>query len=203
MQPETRAWLDGLRASLVDRPSTTSPAIAPDAAAALAERMILAAHLARWLDESPAWRHARHDFARSVGPGFDPDPALVLTTSPQGIEAAEDMLAGDSPFAGDLRGRVACATERDYRAWCMRHPDADHRLHVNHWSWIKTRLPPQRERELGAHPLRDGERYWLHRTGTVGAGSADGRAAHLWRFDGRHASLVRAFVDEGRPRTER
>ena len=203
MQPETRVWLDGLRAWLVERRSADTDAVAPDPAATRAERMILAAHVATWLDESPALLRARRDFAGSAGSGVDPDPALVLTTSPPGLEVAEDLFAGDSLLAQDLRARVVCATEREYRAWCMRHPDADHRLHVNHWNWIKTQVPPRREREFRAHPLRAGERYWLHRTGTAGAGSADGRDAHLWRFDGRHATLLQAFVHEAGTRPPR
>ena len=93
--------------------------------------------------------------------------------------------------------RIVPVTELEYRLWCIRHPDDDHRHHVNHWNWIKTRVPAQRHAEFARHPLGPGEAYWLHRVGTAGAGAADRRDCHLWRWNGRHAALLQAFVREG------
>lgn len=195
MQPATHAWLDGLRASAAALRGASPPPPVPDPAAAAAERMILAAHLATWLDAAPRMLDARR-----LAPGAtaaDPDPAIVLTTSPAGIVLAEELLARGDPVARMLAPRTACVTEREYRRWCMRHPDEHNRLHVNHWSWIKTDVPPRRDAEFARHPRGPEDRYWLHRTGTAGAGAADGRATHLWRFDGRHAALLEAGVVEG------
>ena len=194
MHPATLTWLDGLRESLAA--ARRDPPPAADPAAAAAERMILAAHFATWLDELPALDDARRDFAATV-PAADPHPAIVVTTSPVGIEVLERILAGPTPLAAHARPRVAAATEKQYRAWCMRHPDDRHLLHVNHWSWVKTRVPGQRDAEFAAHPRREGEAYWLHRVGTAGAGRLDGRVAHLWKFTGRHAVLLAPFVAEG------
>ena len=194
MQPATHVWLDGLRAAVSESPAQD----AAGGAAAAAERMILAAHLATWIDTWPHLAAARRAFAIAGDPGADPDAAIVLTTSPAGLAVAEELLARDEPLARDLRRRVVCATEGGYRRWCMRHPDHQHLLHVNHWTWIKTRVPPQRDGEFTRHPLAAGECYWLHRTGTAGAGAADGRAAHLWKFTGSLAVLLEPFVVEGR-----
>ncbi|MFM9058683.1 MAG: hypothetical protein ACKOSQ_06140 [Planctomycetaceae bacterium] len=155
-----------------------------------------AADLATWIDAAPALLEARRAFALAAGDTTDADPAIVITTAPAGVAVAEEILGRDDPLAREVRSRAACVTEREYRAWCMRHPDHEYRLHVIHWSWLKTRVPPQRDAEFARHPLRDGERYWLHRTGTEGAGVADRWATHLWKFDGRHAALLEAFVTE-------
>jgi hypothetical protein len=120
----------------------------------------------------------------------------VLTTSPAGILVAEALLRRpDLPAAGIAAG-VACVTEREYRRHCIRRPDEHHRLHVNVWSWIKTRVPRRREAEFARHPLAAGECYWLHRTGIAGAGTADCRDCHLWKWNGRHPALLEAFVRE-------
>lgn len=195
MNAATRAWLDGLREHVAEARSAAPPASGADPAAAAAERLILAAHLATWIDTTPDLLADRRSWAATT-PGADPDAALVLTTSPAGVAVAEEVLGRDEPLAGDLRRRICCTTEPEYRRWCMRHPDAGQLLHMNHWSWIKTSLPPQRAAEFARHPLGAGERYWLHRTGTAGAGAADGRAAHLWKFTGHHAVLLEAFVVE-------
>ena len=196
MTPEAREWLDGLRqfagpvASAADDPAR----IDPDAAAVrAAERAVLAAALVSWIDTDLPGLLAE----RSV-PGGDPEPALVLTTTPAGLAAAADVLGRDDPLIRQWRERSAWVTEKDYRLWCIRHPDPDHRLHVNHWSWIKTQVPQQRHTEFAPHRLREGEAFWLHRTGTAGAGEADGRTASLWKFTGRHAALLEPRLTERR-----
>lgn len=196
MDTRTLDWLEGLRAATDTMRAATATASTVDPAALAAERMIHAAHLATWLDTTPALFESRRTFARSAGHDADAEAAIVLTTSPAGLAVADELLRRDEPLARALRPRVACVTEIEYRGWCMRHPDHDHRLHVVHWSWLKTHVPPQRDAEFCRHPLRDGERYWLHRTGTAGVGPADLWATHLWGFDGRRAVLLEASVAE-------
>ena len=187
MSPDAASWLEGLKAA------APSPSVVPAGAAAAAERAILAAHLVAWLDTELAGLLAER--ASSSGSHRD-DPAMVLTTSPMGIAVAHEVLARNEPLTRQWARRFACVTERDYRLWCIRHPDPDHRWHVNHWSWIKTGVPPQRHAAFARWPLSPGEAYWLHRTGTTGVGR-DRRFCHLWRFDGRIATLLKPFVDEG------
>jgi hypothetical protein len=91
---------------------------------------------------------------------------------------------------------VAAVTELEYRLWCIRHPDDAYRLHVNLWSWVKTRVPQQRWHEFATYPLRSGDVYWLHRTGVSGAGAADARHCHLWKWNGRHAALLQPHIRE-------
>lgn len=194
MTSETREWLVALR-EFADEWRRAHPAPGPTPAEAPAEAAILAAHLVTWLDGIDDLDAARGALAGSR-PALDPLPALVVTTSPVGINAAERVLAGH-PRAADVWPRLALVTEIEYRRHCMRHADDAHRFHVNHWNWLKTRVPPQRDREFAGHPLAPGECYWLHRTGTSGAGAADRRDAHLWKWNGRHPSFLEAFVSEG------
>ena len=201
MNPTTREWLLGLRdftAERRDQKPARPPAVDP--AASAAERSILGATLATSLAEIDTIRVARRS-RQSVAlpdPAADPDadPALVLTTSPVGIHAAEQLLASSGDLAAIVGDRLAAVTELEYRLWCIRHPDEGHLLHVNLWNWVKTRVPRQRWGEFAAHPLGPGESYWLHRTGLAGAGLLDRRDCHLWKWNGRHAALLQPFVAE-------
>jgi hypothetical protein len=196
MQARSHDWLAGLQAFVAEwrrqRPPEEDPPAGPQRAA---ERAILAAHLVSWCDGLEAVLEARRHVA--TGPG-DPDCPIVLTTTAVGVEAAADLLAGGHPVATAAAERIVPVTELEYRLWCIRHPDAGHQRHLNHWNWIKTRVPAQRGREFAHHPLAAGECWWLHRTGTAGAGAADRRDCHLWKWNGRHAALVEPFVREGR-----
>lgn len=201
MRPETHDWLEGLRDFATEH-RRTKPLAQPTAPAQrAAERSILASHLVSWLDDLTELFAAR----QATVPGADPDPAIVLTTTAVGIEAATALCTGSHrghgghgghPLAVSLAPAFAAVTELEYRLWCMRSPDEEHRLHVNHWNWIKTRVPPQRAGEFARHPLGPGESYWLHRTGTAGAGRGDRRDCHLWKWNGHHASLLEAHVRE-------
>jgi hypothetical protein len=191
----TRTWLDGLREFSVEHRLRKPLSESAASAARAAERMILAANLATALagwEEVLAGRRAE----QAGGPDLDSDPAVVITTSPGGIAVADEQLATGSLPARSLAAQAVAVTELEYRLWCIRQPDDGHRLHVNLWNWIKTSVPPQRHAEFARHPLREGEAYWLHRTGIAGAGRADRRDCHLWKWNGRHASLVEAFVTE-------
>ena len=146
-----------------------------------------------WLDGELAGLLAERRTVRMAG--VDTDPALVLTTTVAGLAAAADVLERDDPLVRQWRQRFACVTEREYRLWCIRHPDPENRMHMNHWSWIKTRVPPQRWPAFSRFPLREGESYWLHRTGTAG-GAMERRFCHLWKWNGSTASILQPFVEE-------
>jgi len=198
MNQETREWLAGLRQRIAATrrgPGPAGPAgVAPPAAAmAAAERMILGAHLALWIDNDllPLLAERGAGLAR----GADPDPAIVITTSPVGIDVVDEALARDEPLRASLREQVVAVTEREYRDWAQAAPDPDHRLHVNHWSWVKTSVPRARHEEFAAHRLAQGESYWLHRVGTTGCG-AERRTCHLWKWNGTVATLLQPFVTE-------
>lgn len=195
MQDMTREWCAGLAAFAAERRGAEPPRHPDSPSLAAAERAILAVHLVAWLDDWTAVMSARCAWARGMS-GADPDAGVVLTTSDVGIEVAEGLLAGGHPVAAAEARRIVPVTELEYRLWCIRHPDDDYRHHMNHWSWIKTRVPLQRHREFARHPLGQGEAYWLHRAGTAGAGGADRRDCHLWRWNGRHTTLLEAFVRE-------
>ena len=192
MTPFTRRWLDGLRDFAAGHRATKPLPAATDPAAWAAEQSILGASFATRLADVGAIRAARRD----RGDGCDPDPALVLTTSAAGIEAATGLLASSRDLALLVDDRLAVVTELEYRLWCIATPDDGYQAHVNLWSWIKTRVPEQRWAEFARHPLAAGEAYWLHRTGIAGAGRLDRRDCHLWKWNGRHAALLEAFVVE-------
>jgi hypothetical protein len=183
MIPSARGWLEGLRQFAAEyrlrRPVAASPASAAELAA---QRTILATHLAVWI-ESDALALPEHC-------------GIALTTSGVGLAVAEDVLLRDEPLAASLRPRIAAVREIEYRMWTKDHPDPDHALHVNHWSWIKAPVPQRRWWEFQRHPLRAGEQYWLHRTGTSGPGGRETRSSHLWKWDGTRATLLEAFFPE-------
>ena len=194
MTPDTQAWLDGLRLSAAAARHVQSAAVAGTPAERAAERAVLAAHLVTWVDSDLTGLLVERGTAVRQR-GLDPEPAIVLTTTTAGIGAAIDILDRDAPLMATWRDRFACVTEREYRLWCIGHPDPDYRHHINHWNWLKTRVPPQRWAAFQQWPLGDGESYWLHRTGTVGAG-ADRRFCHLWKWTGTTVSILQPFVDE-------
>ena len=200
MTPETRAWLDGLRADAAAARVGGRRATRP-AAESAAERALLAAHLVTWFDtELPGLLAERAAEAAtgglSTGSVIDPEPAIVLTTTEAGCDAAADFFGRDDPFVRQMAERFASVTELEYRRFCMRHPDDDYRLHIAHWSWMKTRVPPQWRPRFDRWPIRAGECYWLHRTGTAGAGE-ERRSSHLWKWNGTIAAILKPFVDEG------
>jgi hypothetical protein len=185
-------WLDGLRhfvhAHRLAKP-LRSPAVS--AAASAAERSIIAASLSTRLADIDAVRAARR-----LLPDADTNPAIVITTSAVGIAAVEEMLASVPDLAALAGDRVEAVTELEYRLWCIRAPDEGFIRHVNVWNWIKTAVPEQRWAEFSDYPLGEGEVYWLHREGCSGAAALDRRGCHLWKWNGRHAALLRAFVTE-------
>jgi len=195
MRPTTRSWLDGLRDHAAEH-RIRKPLAEPDPPAArAAERMILASHLATVLAGWGQVLAVRRAHATGM-PESDPDPAVVITTSAIGITVAEEQFATGSLPARDLAGRAVAVTELEYRLWCIRHPDGEHLRHVNLWNWVKTSVPRERHAEFARHPLGPDEAYWLHRAGIAGAGTADRRDCHLWKWNGRHAALIKAFVSE-------
>lgn len=193
MNTTTRAWLDGLRAFATNHRIAT-PLLAPSSATAAAwaaERSILGAALAPRLAEVESLRDARAAMTDA-----DPDPAVVLSTSAPGIVAAAGLLDASPDLATLVGAKLVAVTELEYRRWCMRHPDDDHRRHVTLWNWIKSHVPERRRAEFARHRLGSGESFWLHREGIAGAGPLDRRASHLWKWNGRHAALLEPFVTE-------
>lgn len=199
MLADTRAWLVGLQDFVSDRRrDTPPPEPARPIAEQAAERSIVAAHLVTTLADLDALMASRVAWARTVAsaPSCDADPAVVITTSPNGVAAATGILEPGGHLTALAGARLTVVTEPEYRLWCIRSPDEAYRLHVNIWNWVKTAVPSQRWPEFTDHPLTEGECYWLHRTGLAGAGTADRRHCHLWKWNGRHASLLQPFVRE-------
>ena len=194
--PEARSWLAARRRHVDDHRRAADAAsqsglpvagTADSVAQQAAEGMILSAHLVTWLENELASLLAERQ--------PDADVAIVLTTSPVGLRVANDVLQRGEPLMQSLRNRLVAVTESEYRFWTKAHPDPDHRLHVNHWSWIKTRVPEARRQEFNTFPLGPHEQFWLHRTGTTGCGR-ERRYCHLWKWNGQTASLLKPFVDE-------
>lgn len=185
-------WLEGLR-EFVRTQRLTKPlrSAAESPAAEAAERSIIGGSLATRLAELADIREARRVISRASG-----DPAIVITTSAAGIAATTEMLASVGDLAALTGDRLEAVTELEYRLWCIRSADEDFIHHVNIWNWVKTSVPQQRHGEFAAYPLRVGDAYWLHREGCAGAVALDRRSCHLWKWNGRHAALLRAFVTE-------
>lgn len=197
MTPDTQAWLDGLREfAATHRERKPLAVVTGDSPIQHAERAILATDLSTRLSTLGDLLAARATAARPDGLGADSDPAIVITTSPIGISVVGELLGSPTHGLQPLASSVVAVTELEYRLWCIRQPDDASRLHVNLWSWVKTSVPEQRWPEFARYPLGPGEAYWLHRTGVSGAGSADARHCHLWKWNGRDAALLEAFIRE-------
>jgi hypothetical protein len=181
MDPTAARWLDGLRAFVAEY-RAGRPIVAATSPEQLGQKPILATHLSMWIDGEAASLPASH--------------AIVLTTSDTGIAVADEALARNEPLIASLRPRLLAVREIEYRLWTKDNSDADRALHMNHWSWLKAPVPPQRYHEFQAWPLQPGEAYWLHRTGTSGPGTAESRHAHLWKWTGSHAVLLKPFITE-------
>lgn len=194
MLPDTRDWMDGLWHFVAHHRLGKPLVSATPEAEQTAERGILCPWFDRWLADLPANLAARRAWVAGGDREavVDPDPGLVLTTAAVAVAAAGERLLA----AGMLPNRGLAITELEYRLWCIRHPDDGRQRHVNVWNWIKTRVPEQRHDEFARHPLGPGECYWLHRAGSTGCGDADHRECHLWRWDGRDATLLEGFVTE-------
>ena len=197
MKQATREWLAGLRQRVADSrcgPGPAGPAgCAGSPAAAAAERMILATHLSLWLDHDvPSLMEQRR---KACLVDADPYPVIVITTSPVGIAVVDEAIVRGEPVVASVRDQLVAVTEREYRDWTKSHPDPEHLVHLNHWSWVKTSVPAARRDEFAAFPLAAGESFWLHRTGTTGCGP-ERRFCHLWRWSGTTAVLVRPFIAE-------
>ena len=197
MNRESRIWLDGLKDfAAARRREKPLEDVAQEPSERAAERMILQAQLSAWLAGFDYVLRARQAWLQESGLAGDTDPAVVATTSGVGIEVVEELAQSGSLPARAIDRRIAAVTELEYRLWCIQTPDNHYALHGNVWNWIKVRVPAQRHLEFARHPLGPGECYWLHRAGIAGAGAADRRDCHLWKWNGLHASLLEAFVVE-------
>ncbi|MGB8851945.1 MAG: hypothetical protein WCC69_00075 [Pirellulales bacterium] len=197
MTPDTQAWLHSLREfAATHRERKPLVVVTGDSPLQHAERAILATDLTHRLATLGDLLAARASTAWPDGLVADPDPAIVITTSPIGIDVVAELLGSPAHGLRPLASSVVAVTEVEYRLWCIRQPDDASRLHVNLWSWVKTSVPQQRWPEFARYPLGPGETYWLHRTGVSGAGAADARHCHLWKWNGRHAALLKAFIRE-------
>ncbi|MFM8284685.1 MAG: hypothetical protein ACKOCW_14145 [Planctomycetaceae bacterium] len=153
------------------------------AAEALTHDAILADHLTRWFaDTWPLIRAERRVLA--VGGSLDPDPVAVVMTNPWGLGATRAIVE-----ARPARDAVA-VTELEFRYWSRQHPDEAHRHHVNHWSWVKRGLPPQRQAEFAWLGAANDAVLWLHRSGTAGAGRCDGLRCAVYSWDGHVGHLL-------------
>ena len=197
MTPSTRAWRDGLIAFLAEdrrRPRHRSTAD-PERAVLEEVQRVVHQSVSQWLTETLPNQLQRRRGRVSVLPGeasgFDPDPAVLLTTTPIGLPIAE-QLAADDPHG------VVCLLEVEYRRWCRRQPDEAMQHHVTAWNWVKTNLPRVRQDDFPQHPLAPGESYWLHRTGIAGVTTDELRNTALLAFDGTRTRLLAASTVETR-----
>ena len=183
-------WLAGLRgfaARQRQQPSRSQRPI-PPAVEQKAEAELIAAHLRAWLIGLPQLleRHSRAGGRQ---------PAIAITTSTAGLTAVE-RLSAESQLASLLAGCCA-VTESEYRFWCKEQPDPAYALHMNHWAWVKTRVPATRAAEFADYPLPAGNRHWLFRHGLAGLGAGDHHSCRLYSWDGTATSLLAESFREG------
>jgi hypothetical protein len=196
MTPETRRWRDGLLTFLEEDRRRPRHRSTPDPDQAVIDEVerLVAESVRQWAKKSLADQLvARHAWLNSPSgvAGGDPDPAILLTTTPLGLSVAEQTLR-DEP------GGIICLLEVEYRRFCRLQPDEQLRHHVTAWNWVKTNLPRVRQGDFPAYPLEPGEQYWLHRTGIAGIASEEVRNTALLAFEGTHSRLLAASTVETR-----
>jgi len=190
LPPPAADWLAGLRAFAAQqrqqpRSSRRPP---PPAGELAAEAELIAAHLRNWLPQVPKLLAAQ-------GRAGNRRPAIAITTSVAGLQAAETI--AEEPRLQEVLAGCCFVTESEYRFWCKERPDANHQLHVNHWAWVKTRVPAARAGEFAAYPLPAGSRHWLFRHGLAGLGNADHHSCRVYAWDGEATHLLAASFREG------
>jgi len=193
MTPDTKAWREGLIAFLASdrrRPRHRSTPDPEPAVIAEAQRIVTVS-IREWLAESLVRQLDRRRERAEVVAGLDPNPAILLTTTPLGLGIAEQLVADDP------RG-IVCLLEVEYRRWCRIEPDDQLSHHVTAWNWVKTSLPKVRQGDFPAYPLGPGEHYWLHRTGIAGTTEEEVRNTALLAFDGTRSRLLTASTVETR-----
>lgn len=185
-----RWWLTSFRNWLrAFRLGRSQPISGTDPDAFQAELHLIRRHLREWLNRGLQREHRTDDDRDDAG-----RIAIVVTTSVAGLVAVEQLLV--EPALAPLRPRVVAVREPEYRLWCREHPDERHAFHINHWAWIKTRVPSARQAELAAFPLPPDAVYWIFRQGTAGPGSHHERSASLLGWNGRTLTMLSARLEE-------
>ena len=183
-------WLAGLRsfAARQRQQPLRSQRPIPPAVEQKTEAELNAAHLRAWLIGLPQLleRHSR---------AGDRQPAIAITTSTAGLAAVESLSA--EPQQARILAGCCAVTESEYRFWCKEQPDPAYALHINHWAWVKTRVPAARAVEFADYPLPAGSRHWLFRHGLVGLGAGDHHSCRLYAWDGAATSLLAESFREG------
>ncbi len=196
MTPQSHAWQDGLRAFLAEDRKRPRHRSTPDPELAVINEAtrIVAESVCCWADHDlPAHLAARVAWIERDGDAasLDPDPVILLTTTPLGLAVAGQLLTNS-------RHDVICLLEVEYRRWCRLQPDDAMQHHVTAWNWVKTHLPKVRQGDFPAFPLAPGEQYWLHRTGIAGVSPEEIRNTALLAFNGTTSRLLAASTVETR-----
>lgn len=195
LTPAAAVWLDGLRSYVREERTRRTP----EARLARLRPPVTTTELE--LEQELIYQYFKNRLggvprlvagSNRFGSGF---PAIVITTSPAGL-LAEQRLYAEPALAG-LRQISCWVTEVEYRFWCHQQPDPDCSRHVNHWAWVKTRVPVERAAEFVAYPIEKHERYWLFRNGVAGCGPADHYSCQLFRSDGQAVVLLEQDFREG------
>ena len=124
-------------------------------------------------------------------------PAVVITTTPVGMRACENLL-GERELA-TLFESCCHLTEYEYRYWCKEEPDTKFQFHINYWAWIKTSIPSVRMHEFRMYPIPKNNKYWLLRHGVNGLGEHDYADCQVHSWNGESTKLLAEHFHEGVP----
>ena len=196
-QGDIDAWLARLRCFLSNSRKKTrplgkkSPALPNQTAQAEdAEEKLLQIQMRTWL--GGLTQHLASD-----GRWDGIRPAVVITTTPVGMRACENLL-GERELA-TLFESCCHLTEYEYRYWCKEEPDTKFQFHINYWAWIKTSIPSVRMHEFRMYPIPKNNKYWLLRHGVNGLGEHDYADCQVHSWNGASTKLLDEHFHEGVP----
>jgi hypothetical protein len=186
MKSEQAHWMTGLR-KYVDVCRIKNPVINRCDLSVEQEMQcrIIGGGLISWLNKyGPAFLQERAVLSSLMN--VSKDPILVFTSTVPGMVAAREILA-------DASESVVALFAEELIDWLTTNPDPEYRYYVHMWSFFAN---PDDEilSKAGDYPIGDGECYWLHKEGTM-CGLLFGRGGdHLWKWDGKEATLLEEGV---------
>jgi hypothetical protein len=179
---EYRRWFPRLQAFAAEcRRAAPVPAVASFPAAGREQHRVLRARMR----EFAASEDRRCILDRK------PYQAAILSTTPVGLAAAEEVFGGTG---------AVILTEAERERWLSEVYPVDHEAfwwYAFAWWTLTEGLAGKDEAEIRQHyPIPDGCSYWVVVSGVQWGGLAGGANHELWRWDGERAEFIEVYAVE-------
>lgn len=148
---------------------------------------IIGGSFLQWLQElGPRFLEERAIMSKLLN--VDTHPFVVFTSDMPGLVAANELVGADSEQVGFL-------LKEEFDNFQLQISDPTYRWHIHVWSYFHTRIEDAMEAEARMkYPLPNGCEYWVHSEGTMWAENAGRGGEHLWKWDGREATLLEEAI---------